>query len=138
MVCYVVIDTNVLVSALISSNDDAATVLVIGKMLAGEVIPVYSSYIMQEYENVLNRDKFHFSSKTVTYLLSAIEKFGLYIDPSPKGITLPDEKDIPFYEVVLEKRIDNSYLVTGNIKHFPAVPYVVTPREFLEILSHNM
>ena len=38
-------------------------------------------------------------------------------DPSPSGITLPDMKDVPFYEVVLEKRDDNAYLVTGNIKH---------------------
>lgn len=44
-------------------------------------------------------------------------------------------KDLPFYEVVLEKRDDNTYLVTGNIKHFPKEPFVVTPRELLDILN---
>lgn len=46
-------------------------------------------------------------------------------------------KDLPFYEVVLEKRNDEAYLVTGNIKHFPAKPFIVTPRELLTILDHK-
>lgn len=44
-------------------------------------------------------------------------------------------KDLPFYEVVLEKRKDNAYLITGNIKHFPIEPFIVTPRELLNILN---
>ena len=59
------------------------------------------------------------------------------VDPSPSGIILPDMKDLPFYEVVLEKREDNTYPVTGNIKHFPKEPFVVTPRELLDILNEN-
>lgn len=59
----------------------------------------------------------------------------LLVDPSPSGITLPDMKDVPFYEVVLEKRDDNAYLVTGNIKHFPQKPFIVIPRELLDILN---
>ena len=43
-------------------------------------------------------------------------------------------KDLPFYEVVLEKRDSDTYLVTGNIKHFPKDPFIVTPRELLDIL----
>ena len=50
---------------------------------------------------------------------------------------IPDMKDVPFYEVVLEKRNDNAYLVTGNIKHFPKEPFIVTPRELLDILNNN-
>jgi hypothetical protein len=46
-------------------------------------------------------------------------------------------KDLPFYEVVTEKRVDDAYLVTGNQKHFPAEPFIVTAREFLEILEQN-
>lgn len=55
--------------------------------------------------------------------MSAVEKYGILIDPSPSGIILPDMKDVPFYEVVLEKCDDNAYLVTGNIKHFPKETY---------------
>ena len=135
MICYAVIDTNVLVSALLSSKDDSATVQVLCKVITGEIIPVYSNDITKEYREVLSRKKFGFSGDLIEYLMSAIEKFGILVDPSPSGITLPDMKDVPFYEVVLEKRDDNAYLVTGNIKHFPRETFIVTPRELLDILN---
>ncbi|MBR7033197.1 MAG: putative toxin-antitoxin system toxin component, PIN family [Clostridia bacterium] len=135
MICYAVIDTNVLVSALLSANDEAATVKVIEKLFLGEIVPIYSNEITKEYREVLNRRKFNFSPELVDYSLSAIEKFGILVDPTPSGVILPDMKDVPFYEVVLEKKDDNAYLVTGNIKHFPKEPFVVTPRELLDILD---
>lgn len=134
MNCYAVIDTNVLVSALLSNRDDSATVQVLNHVICGAVIPVYSNVITKEYREVLSRNKFGFSNETVEYLLSAIEKYGILVDPSPSGIMLPDIKDLPFYEVVLEKHEDNAYLVTGNKKHFPKKPFIVTPRELLDIL----
>lgn len=137
MSCYAVIDTNVLVSALLSSHDDAATVQVVTRMLSGEVTPVYSGAIMAEYREVLCRKKFGFSPDAVDYLLAAITKFGLWVDPSPSGIVLPDMKDLPFYEVVLEKLDDDARLVTGNLKHFPAEPFVVTARQMLDILNQQ-
>ena len=135
MTCYAVIDTNVLVSALLSSNDDAATVRVFEMVFSGEIIPVYSSSIVKEYGDVLSRRKFGFSEDLVGYLLSSIEKYGVLVTPSPSGMILPDMKDLPFYEVVLEKREDGAFLVTGNIKHFPKEPFIVTPRELLELLG---
>ena len=135
MICYAVIDTNVLVSALLSAKDDSATVQVLGKVLNGEIVPVYSNVITKEYRDVLARKKFGFSSEIINYLLSAIEKYGILVDPSSSGVVLPDMKDVPFYEVVLEKRKDGAYLVTGNIKHFPKEPFIVTPRELLEIIN---
>ena len=137
MICYAVIDTNVLVSALLSSKDDTATVQVLGKVITGEIIPVYSNVITKEYREVLSRKKFGFSGDLIEYLMSAVEKYGILVDPSPSGITLPDMKDVPFYEVVLEKRDDNAYLVTGNIKHFPKEPFIVTPRKLLDILNNK-
>ena len=137
MICYAVIDTNVLVSALLSSKDDTATVQVLGKVITGEIIPVYSNVITKEYREVLSRKKFGFSGDLIEYLMSAVEKYVILVDPSPSGITLPDMKDVPFYEVVLEKRDDNAYLVTGNIKHFPKEPFIVTPRELLDILNNK-
>lgn len=47
----------------------------------------------------------------------------------------PDPKDVVFYEVALSK--EDAYLVTGNIKHFPKKPIVVTPVEMLEILQRE-
>ncbi len=135
MTCYAVIDTNVLVSALLSSHDDAATVLVVGKLFSGEVIPLFSNEILMEYSEVLRRTKFHFSEKTVRMLLRAIERYGERVVATPTGELLPDMKDLPFYEVVVEKQEDDAYLVTGNIKHFPTKPFIVTAKEFLDILN---
>lgn len=136
MTCYAVIDTNVLVSALLSSYDDAATVLVVGKLFSGEVIPLFSDEILEEYNEVLRRPKFHFSERTVSMLLQTIEKYGERIVPETTGELLPDMKDLPFYEVVVEKRDDDdAYLVTGNKKHFPIKPFIVTAKEFLDILT---
>lgn len=137
MTYYAVIDTNVLVSALLSKRDDAATVQVIERMISGDVIPVYSNPTMAEYREVLKRKKFGFSADLVDYLLSAVEKFGVLAEPAPTGVILPDMKDLPFYEVVMEKREDEAYLVTGNIRHFPKEPFIVTAREFLDILNGN-
>lgn len=135
MTCYAVIDTNVLVSALLSSHDDAATVLVVGKLFSGEVIPLFNDEILKEYNEVLRRTKFHFSEETVCMLIQTIEKFGERVVPSPTSELLPDMKDLSFYEVVVEKQVDDAYLVTGNIKHFPAKPFIVTAKEFLDVLS---
>ena len=84
MTCYAVIDTNVLVSSLLSKKDDSATVQVLGKVIIGEVIPVYSNVITKEYRKVLSRKKFDFSGDTIEYLLSAVEKYGILIDNSPR------------------------------------------------------
>ena len=137
MICYAVIDTNVLVSALLSSKDDAATVQVLEKLLGGTIIPVFSNDILKEYREVLNRKKFGFSPDLVAYLIAAVEQFGILLEPSASGVTLPDMKDLPFYEVVLEKRkeSDDAYLVTGNMKHFPVKPFIVTPKELLELIN---
>ncbi len=135
MKCYAVIDTNVLVSALLSKNEEAATVQILERVLAGEIIPVYSIEIMKEYREVLNRKKFKFTKELINYLLSSIEHYGVNVYPAPTEEKLPDMKDLPFYEVVMEKRVDNTYLVTGNIKHFPKHTFIVTARQMLDILE---
>ena len=137
MICYAVIDTNVLVSALLSNHHDAATVQVISRMLAGEIIPIYSPLILREYREVLLRKKFRFHSEIVHMLVAAIEKYGVSVEPSQTGIALPDPKDVPFYEVVMEKRDDGAYLVAGNIKHFPVEPFIVTARELINLMDKN-
>ena len=137
MRCYAVLDTNVIVSALLSSKADAATVQVLQKLFSDSFCPVISKEIMAEYTEVLHRAKFHFSPAIVEDLLFAIEEKAEYVIPASTGAVLPDMKDLPFYEVVMEKRTDDAYLVTGNQKHFPAEPFIVTAREFLEILEQN-
>ena len=125
---YAVVDTNVLVSAMISKRIDSPTVLILDKIFSKDIIVVYS-------QEVLRRPKFELGKLDVDDVINVIIENGLCIDPDKTDIELPDIKDIPFYEVVMEKRDDGAYLVTGNIKHFPKEPFIVTPREFLDIIS---
>ena len=48
----------------------------------------------------------------------------------------PDPKDIVFYEVAMSA--EDSFLVTGNLKHFPKKPFVVSPAEMVEIINTAM
>lgn len=72
---------------------------------------------------------------TINATLEAIKKGGLRSERISSNENLPDPKDVVFYEVALS--VDDSFLVTGNIKHFPNKPFVVTPAEMLQII-HEM
>lgn len=136
MRCYAVIDTNVLVSALLAVSDDSATVKVMYHIFSGDITPVFCREIMDEYREVLTRRKFGFDISRINNILAAIDKYGVDIVPTPSGAVLPDMDDLPFYEVVLEKRkSDDTYLVTGNKKHFPQEPFIVTAREMIGLLE---
>ena len=61
------------------------------------------------------------------------------MDAPELAVELPDPKDRVFYEVVMEgRKTEEAYLVTGNIRHFPEKPYVVTPRQMLDIIIRNL
>lgn len=132
---HAVIDTNVLVSALFAKRVDSAPVVIVEKVFCGTVVPVFSKEILEEYSNVLHRDKFGFDSATVDSFIMELRRRGILLDPNPVEETLPDMKDVPFYAVTLSSGADETYLVTGNLKHFPVKPFVVTPAQFLEILE---
>lgn len=132
---YAVIDTNVLVSALWTKNSNAATFQIMGLIADGTITPLYNTDIITEYLEVLNRDKFRFPKDIISKLITQIKIFGIESTRIPDDSIMPDETDRVFYEVALSK--DDAYLVTGNRKHFPATPRVVTPAEMLEIIRQN-
>lgn len=82
MALYAVIDTNVLVSALLSKHSDAATVLLVDRIIRGELIPLFSADTISEYREVLSRKKFKFEGTLIETLLSFISNFGLMLEPS--------------------------------------------------------
>lgn len=129
---YAVIDTNVLVSAAFAAHLDSATVIVWNKITDGSIIPLYNAEIIDEYWSVLNRPKFHFTTELVDAFLDVILYKGLSLERTKTSELFTDPKDVVFYEVALSK--EGSYLVTGNTKHFPKTPIVVTPAELLQIL----
>ena len=69
MQCYAVVDTNVIVSALIAKKTDSPPRQVFRAMLSGDIIPLYHSDILSEYEEVLSRKKFHLNSETIQTVL---------------------------------------------------------------------
>ena len=135
MKCCAFVDTNVIVSALLSKKENAATVNVIRAMLSGRFIPLYHKEIMEEYEDVLHRNKFHFDEETLQVVLKAVRQYGIEVFPKPTGEILIDMDDLIFYEVAMEKRDDGAFLVTGNQKHYPIRDFIVTPAEMMQILD---
>ncbi len=133
MIIYAVIDTNVLVSALLAAHTDSPTVLIRDYILEGSIIPLYNEEILMEYKAVLSRPKFGFPSLLVEDLISAIVQTGISSERVKTEDSFIDLKDVVFYEVALSH--EGSYLVTGNIKHFPKSPIVVTPAEMLVIMG---
>ena len=133
---YAVIDTNVFVVALLTKNDDSATVRVYESIADGLITPLYHKDILREYEEVLSRPKFQFSKKKTNDVLHMIVKYGVEVFPKPTGEILIDMDDLIFYEVAMEKRDDDSYLVTGNQKHYPVRDFIVTPAEMMKIIEN--
>ena len=131
---FAVIDTNVIVSALLSSEGNSNPTVVLRETLRGRITPLYNEEILDEYREVLSRDKFNLQKQNVDTIINHVKRSGLKLERTKAlNEVFPDPKDIVFYEVTLSK--DDAYLVTGNIKHFPKKPFVVTPAEMVAILE---
>ena len=130
---YAVIDTNVIVSAMLKWNSVPGNIVEFS--INGLIVPVFNDEIIKEYRDVLLRPKFHLTEQIVNDVLDAITENGVYVNGEKIDVELPDPKDRVFYEVVMEKRREgDAYLVTGNLKHFPVKTFIVTPREMLDII----
>lgn len=73
--------------------------------------------------------------KDITWLLHFIRENGIDSERFPFDGNMPDEDDRVFYEVALSE--EDSFLVTGNLKHFLKVPKVVTAAQMIEILEQD-
>lgn len=131
---YAVLDTNVLVSALLSKYSVPARIL--DEALNGSIVPLFDYAILTEYEDVLHRTKFPFKESEIRAMIDTIKARGIHIDAGAVDVVMPDPDDVIFYAVVMEKRKeDDAYLVTGNQRHFPKEPFIVTPTEMLSIIE---
>lgn len=133
MKVFAVYDTNVIVSALISKRSDSAVVLALQILLAGDVTPLFNKEIIKEYKKVLQRERFNLPKDHIARIIRQIENNGISAERVNSEESFPDKDDVVFYEVALSK--EGAFLVTGNLKHFPKTPIVVTPAEFLKILG---
>lgn len=128
----IVLDTNVLVSALLTPHGPCAAILRL--VLAGDIVICHDARILCEYENVLHRQKFGFDHDAIAALMDYIDAFGHAVIASPLPYLLPDPDDAPFLEVALSAGAN--CLVTGNIGHFPekhrSGMSAVSPAGFME------
>ena len=132
---YAVIDTNVLVSSMLTSNPESTIAKVITYVRLGSIIPMFDDTILEEYHAVLCRDRFHFDINRIEELITLIKNKG--INCSRKAVTdyFPDPDDIVFYEVAMSR--EDSYLVTGNLRHFPRNGRVVSPADMIFIIEYG-
>lgn len=130
-----VIDTNVVVSSLLKSDSLPGKVLRL--CLDGVITPILNDEIVDEYLDVLTRNKFDLDEKIVEDTINSIKEKSIYLDRTETIEDFIDKDDVVFYEVALTAGVTltESYLVTGNKRHFPVKPFVVTPREMLEIIN---
>jgi putative PIN family toxin of toxin-antitoxin system len=129
----VVLDTNVLVSALLSPAGPPAQI--VGLALAGKVTVLCDNRILLEYRDVLCRPKFAFQATIVEPILEFLEAEGEQVVAEPDPAEFQDEEDRAFYELAVSGGA--GYLVTGNTKHYPADRRVVSPATFLVRYRHG-
>lgn len=128
-----VLDTNVVVSAVINGSGFEAQVLDIA--LAGRVASFVTEAILLEYEEVLSRPKFGFMRADVDAVMRLIRMRATLVHPKRRVRVSSDEEDNRFLECAAEARAD--FLVTGNLRHFPASwgrTRVVTGRQMVELM----
>jgi putative PIN family toxin of toxin-antitoxin system len=127
----VVIDTNVIVSALMNANGTPAKILAL--ILNGKATILYDNRIIFEYIDVLSRKDFGFDIETINDIINYIRTEGEFVNSEYINIEFIDETDKKFYEA--HKSGEAQYLITGNIKHFPKEDSIIIPKSFLEIFD---
>mgnify|MGYP006286558831 CR=1 FL=1 len=137
----IILDTNVLVSGLISFTSSPAQIL---DLIADDKIKVHlSNEILYEYKTVINRDKFKKYDNFYTYgrfVIVYLEQNGVFFEPRQNVDLIKDPDDNKFLELALEAKSD--YLITGNtddfrIKSF-SITKIVSPKEFIDIYNESI
>lgn len=133
----VVLDTNIIVSALLQPLGPPAEVFLM--VLASKIQMCLSGSIYAEYEEVIRRPRFRLAEETVVATLETIRARAYWVRPSEPVRVCSDPDDDIFLECSQARGA--AYLVTGNVRDFP--PYwlgteVVTPRRFLEIVAAKL
>ena len=134
----IILDTNVLVSALIQRNYPH---FVVDSILADKNLWLcISDNLFAEYLNVLGREKFSrfpdFYARAQT-LLADIESLSLKFKPTQIVDIIRDEADNRLLE--LAETCGADYLITGNTSDFTMVDYkgtgIISPKDFFELLN---
>jgi len=133
---YAVIDTNVIVSSFLSKGSIPNQI--VNFALSGPITPLISDDIVKEYIDVLSRNKFDIPTKDVDEFLEIFSNRSIRLDRTISDEEFIDDKDIVFYEIALTGRKEKeTFLITGNKRHFPVKSFIVNPREMIEIIESD-
>jgi uncharacterized protein len=128
----VVLDTNILISALLSPQGQPAQVFLL-TILEPDTQLCVSGDIFAEYDEVIRRPRFHRSDSEIAAVLRTIRDEGVWVKPTVRVRACFDPEDDIFLECA--QAAAAHYLVTGNTKDFPAAwagTQIVTARHFLD------
>ena len=133
---YAVIDTNVVVSSMLKK--ESVPWLIMNMVDENTIIPLLNQDILNEYIEVITRNKFNFSEASINEIVNRIKEKAIFIEKEQTLEDFIDKDDIVFFEIVMSARsIMDAYLITGNMKHYPIRSYVVTPAQMLEIIEKD-
>ena len=127
----IVIDTNVLVSALLSPTGNPAKITTL-MTDTNKISVFYSVDILREYSRVLAYEKLKISKEKQKTMIDALINVGYFIKPATSIIPMPDETDRIFYDTATTS---SAILITGNMKHYPTADFIMTPTDFLATLQ---
>lgn len=140
---FVVIDTNVLVSALLS--DSSAPFKVMELVEKGNLVPIFDKRMLKEHYEVFHYDKFKnprhlITDEVLRNIIYTLVSNGIFINDvntTKQALyeIMPDKSDIPFFEVKESSHEFEPMLITGNTDDYPNDSCIVTPRELLAILK---
>ena len=127
----IVLDTNVLISGFLSPQGIPAQILL--QAAGGKLQACYNQAILDEYERILSRPGFKFEAtpEERRFVVDTLKENGLRCSASPSVFPMKDESDRAFYDAA---KAAGAFLVTGNKKHYPDEPFILTPREFADTL----
>ena len=120
-----VIDTNILVSALLSPDGTAFRLL--SDVFDNKHEVIINEEIFREYDDVLHRERFGFDEEVISFILDWFRNNAIWIEVTESQIPMLDEKDSVFYDVA---KCTKSKLVTGNNRHYPVDELVTSLWEF--------
>lgn len=134
---FAVIDTNVIVSSMLKKESIPGQIM--DYVDKGIIVPLVNEEILEEYVEVITRNKFNFEKAAVELVMNGIEKRAIFVEREKTLEDFFDKDDIVFFEIVLSARSTmDAYLVTGNMKHYPIRSYVVTPSQMIEIIEKDL
>lgn len=141
MIYYAVIDTNVLVSALLKEFSPPWKVVQFVRI--GKIIPLYNNEMLIEYGEVLRRkEKYDFPEEEIQEVINLVIGTGMQFNGSQiDELFTDDDDDIKFYSVVITAInyiSPYSKLITGNQKHYPIKEFIVSPDEMVDIVEKDI